>query len=205
MNSNFKEWLSVMKKNRKKLYISLFFLLVSLTLYGLSGDYVTEKIDTAYSHDLILDNFGPYNFGFIFVWLFILVILMVLFYPLIFKPLELHYVLNMFSFFIIMRSGFVILTHLRPPPDSIQGIFPHYFNFLIFSNDLFFSGHTGLPFLGFLVFRKHHKWLGYFMLASSVILGMSALLMHVHYSIDVASAYFITYCIYLIGNRYFKI
>ena len=42
------------------------------------------------------------------------------------------------------------------------------------------------------------------MLASSIILGITVLLMHVHYSIDVFSAYFIVYGIYVLGNKFLR-
>jgi len=78
---------------------------------------------------------------------------------------------------------------------------PSFFYFLTYANDLFFSGHVGLPFLGFLIFKD--KKIRYFMLSASIILAVTVLLMHVHYSIDVAAAYFITYSIYALGKRLF--
>ncbi len=200
-----KEWLKIIKQNKRKLLVSLFFLIVASTIYGLSGDYIADHIaNTAVSPDLILDHIGPYNLSFIFIWLFLVVIAVGLLYPLIFKPKELPYVLNMFSFFLIVRSGFVIFTHLRPPVDAVVVHFPLFLNLLNFTNDLFFSGHAGIPFLGFLMFRRHNRLISYFMLISSFVLGVVVLLMHVHYSIDVFSAYFITYGIYVIGNKFVK-
>jgi len=113
-------------------------------------------------------------------------------------------VLNMFSIYLFVRSFFVIFTHLRAPFDAAVVHFPSIFQFLNFSNDLFFSGHAGLSFLAFLVLREHHKKLSYFMLACSIILGITVLLMHVHYSIDVFSAYFIVYGIFVFGNKFLR-
>jgi uncharacterized membrane protein YccC len=42
-----------------------------------------------------------------------------------------------------------------------------------------------------------------FCLASSIFFGIIVLLGHLHYSIDVASAFFITYSIYHIAERFF--
>lgn len=200
----FRDWLYEVKHHRKKILVAFLFLMVAVALYSLSGDYVADYKNPVASHDIILDNIGPYNLSFIFIWLFIPIIAVLFLYPIIFKPGELHYVLNMFSLFTIIRSGFVIFTHLKPPVDAIIVNFPSFFNLINFSNDLFFSGHTGIPFLAFLIFRKHHKGLSYFMLACSIILGTTALLMHVHYSIDVFSAFFITYGIYRIGNMFIR-
>jgi hypothetical protein len=41
------------------------------------------------------------------------------------------------------------------------------------------------------------------MLGASIVLAITVLLMHVHYSIDVASAYFITYGVYKVGDQLF--
>ncbi len=107
----------------------------------------------------------------------------------------------MLSLFVLVRSAFIILTHLKAPADAITVVSPSFFQFLTYTNDLFFSGHAGLPFLGFLVYKDSK--IKCFMIFSSIILALTVLLMHVHYSIDVASAYFITYGIYVIGTPLF--
>ena len=99
----------------------------------------------------------------------------------------------------------MLVTHLGVPADAIKVSAPSFLGMFTFTNDLFFSGHTGLPFLGFLIFRKYSKSVGYFMLASSIILAATVLLMHIHYTIDVFAAFFITYGIYKIGERVFAI
>lgn len=202
MEHSFLEWKQIIKFNKNKLVFSLFLLILALLAYGISGNYVTDTANTVVAPDLILDYIGPYNLNFIFVWLYLAVIAIYFLYPLISKPGELPYILNMFCIYLFIRSFFVIFTHLAAPHDAAITHFPSFLQGLNFSNDLFFSGHTGLPFLAFLVFREHHKKLSYFMLASSFILGITVLLMHVHYSIDVFSAYFIVYGIYKIGNKF---
>jgi len=116
----------------------------------------------------------------------------------------LPYIFNMFSIYLFIRSFFVIFTHLAVPHDATLTYFPSFLQLINYSSDLFFSGHAGLPFLAFLVFREHHKGIAYFMFVSSIILGVTVLLMHVHYSIDVLSAYFIVYGIYKIGNKFLR-
>ncbi len=203
MRKRFYNWLSELNKHKKKIIISLFFLVVALTLYNLSQDYLNEHKGYSSTTDIILDTFGPYNLSFIYIWLFIAVIVLFFLYPIIYKPEELHFVIAMFGLFVIVRSGFVIFTHLQMPADAIDVSFPWILSSFNSTYDLFFSGHTGLPFLGFLVFRKNKK-MKYFMLCSSIILAITVLLMHVHYSIDVFSAYFITYGIYVLGDKYIK-
>ena len=71
-----------------------------------------------------------------------------------------------------------------------------------FSGDLFFSGHTGLPFLMALIFWSSPR-IRCFFLALSVFFAVTVLLGHLHYSIDVASAYLITYSIFCIARQTF--
>ncbi len=203
MRSSFDTWFSEIKKYKRKLLISLFFLVLAIIAYIVTGDYVSDRLGSVVSPDLILDFLGPYDLSFLFIWLFLAMIILFFGYPLLFKPRDLPYAISMFSFFVMIRSLFISFTHLRVPYDAIHVTFPGYFQLLNFSNTLFFSGHVGISFLGFLIFEDI-KWLRYFMLTTSIILGITVLLMHVHYSIDVFSAYFITYGIYHIGNRLFK-
>jgi hypothetical protein len=77
-------------------------------------------------------------------------------------------------------------------------------NFITSGNDLFFSGHTGLPFLIALIFWDH-VYVRTLFLSSSVVFGVIVLLSHLHYSIDVFSAFFITYSIYHISLKLFHL
>jgi hypothetical protein len=62
-------------------------------------------------------------------------------------------------------------------------------NSIFYGGDLFFSGHTGLPFLAALAFW-HIPTLRIFYLASTWYFGTVVLLGHYHYSIDVLAALF---------------
>jgi hypothetical protein len=76
-------------------------------------------------------------------------------------------------------------------------------NKLLFGADSFFSGHTGMPFLGALVFwdDKLVRWV---YILASIFFAIVVLLGHLHYSIDVFSAFFITYSIYRIADISFN-
>lgn len=176
-------------------------MIIALILTLMSGDYVDETGAVSVP-DLILDHIPTINLSFIFVYGIILVIVVFLAYPLIHKPKKLSYSIGMLSLFLSVRSIFLVLTHLKAPIGAISVSAPSFLHFLTYANDLFFSGHTGIPFLGFLIFEN--KKIKYFMLISSIILAITCLLMHVHYSIDIASAYFITYGIYKIGDKMFR-
>ena len=72
-----------------------------------------------------------------------------------------------------------------------------------FGGDLFFSAHTGTPFLMALAFWDN-KFLRILFIVTAVFFGVIVLLGHFHYSIDVLAAFFITYTIYHMAEIIFK-
>ena len=110
----------------------------------------------------------------------------------------LHVVAFQFSLLLIIRSVFMIFTHLETPAGAITVSYPWFFRSLYFENDMFFSGHTAMTFLGFYLFRR--SWLRYVYLVGSIVMGIVVLAMHVHYSVDVLAAFFMTYGSYRIGH-----
>jgi hypothetical protein len=106
------------------------------------------------------------------------------------------------ALFILIRSAFITLTHLGPFPTHSYINQEAFFSPLNLGSDFFFSGHTGLPYLMALVFWEY-KFIRNVCLAASVVFGVSVLLGHLHYSIDVFSAYFITYSIFHISQKFF--
>jgi len=199
IKSHLKKWEQDISKNKTWIILSMIFLVCASILNYYFGHY-TNSAGTVVSPDLILNAINPINLSFLYIWLYLAVFLVILIYPLFLKPQKLSYSLGMLSLFIFIRALFTSLTPLKTPLDAIPTEFPWIFQSFQFQNDLFFSGHTGLPFLGFLMFRDNKK-LSYFFLASSLILGVTVLLMHEHYSIDVFAAFFITYGVYKIGNK----
>ena len=151
--------------------------------------------------DIVLSNTRVYNFEFIFVEGAIMLSMFVVVLCLRFRKTA-PFLLKSVSLFIIIRSVFVSLTHIGPFPTKLV-IGSHALDFITSGNDLFFSGHTGLPFLIALIFWDH-LYLRILFLVASVVFGIAVLLAHLHYSIDVFSAFFITYSIYHIAIKLFK-
>jgi len=179
---------------------SLFLLIVSLFINYAAGIYATERASNSVT-DIILSNFpvfdvdGIFIYGPIFFFIFVAILILI-------EPKWMPFTLKTIALFVLIRSFFVSLTHLGPFPDQIPFSSNFILNKLTFGGDLFFSGHTGLPFLMALIFWNF-KHLRLIFLATSVIFGASVLLGHIHYSIDVVSAFFITYTIYHICIRVF--
>jgi hypothetical protein len=196
-----KDWKKEILEHKKLILLSLIFLGIAIFLDYLAGEYIeTAKVSTV--SDLILDNIPVINLSWIFIYGYTLVIAVGFLYALFFKIKDLHIVISQFSLLVLIRSFFITLTHLEAPVNAIIVHTPKFFNLLFFQNDLFFSGHTAIPFLGFLLFRKEK--IGIFFLIMTFILASTVLLMHVHYSIDVFAAFFITYGSYKIGKLIFK-
>ena len=196
------------KSWKKEIKEYKYFILVSLIVAGIATyvDYIagvyTSSANVVSVPDLILDNIGPYDLGFLFIYGYLALTFLLFFYPIFFHIGKLHKVVGQFSLLIVIRSFFIIFTHLQTPLDVIHAVFPWPLTGLYFANDLFFSGHVAVPFLGFLLYKD--SWMKYLFLLGSIIMGITVLLMHQHYSIDVFAAFFITYGSYKIGNFLFK-
>jgi hypothetical protein len=175
---------------------------MALILDRFARNYAAVK-GMARPTDVILDNIPPMHVEVLVVWLYIAVWAVFLVYGLFVNSRRTHYYIGMLSLFIVTRAGFSILTHMASPPEAGYTTYlPFFYEWFRFPNALFFSAKVGIPFLIFLMVPN--KKLKMFMLASSIILAVSVLLMHLHYTIDVISAFFITYGIYKLGGHMFK-
>lgn len=201
----FNHWKTEILSRKYLLAFSIGIFVIALVGNYLSGVYVMEN-GSAVTSDLILSQFSPINLGIIYSYFFLIVAALMIIYPLFFKPRELSYTLFIYALLIITRSIFIMLTHLKIPIDAIPvhtpGLFPPGIDLMVFDNDLFFSGHTAVPFLGFFLFKD--SWIKWFFLASSIIAAATVMIMHRHYSIDVAGAFFIAYGTYILGRRMLK-
>jgi hypothetical protein len=180
--------------------LSLFLLVISLIIEFYAGTYATEVASSPVK-DLILSNIPVFDVDAIFIygplvlWLFVAGLLL-------YEPKKIPFVLKSIALFVVIRSVFITLTHIGPYPDQIV-IAGKYISKFSFGGDLFFSAHTGLPFLMALVFWQN-KFLRTIFIATAVFFGITVLLGHLHYSIDVLSAFFITYSIFRLAEIFFK-
>ncbi len=197
----FESWKSELREHKKLIFLSIALLIIANIINHIAGRYVDKMADAAVS-DLILDHFGPINLNLIFSYGYIIILTTLFAYPLLFKVKELHSVISQFSLLVLIRSFFIILTHLRAPLDAVRGNLPQIYSIFSFQNDMFFSGHTALAFLGFLLFKEEK--IGIFFLIASFVMAFTVLSMHLHYSIDVFAAFFITYGSYKVGDWIFK-
>ncbi|NVN97022.1 hypothetical protein HXX01_02200 [Candidatus Nomurabacteria bacterium] len=181
---------------------SFIFLSVAIIINFYAGTYATERASLPVT-DLILSNIRTFDVDGFFVYG---PVFLIIFGTLIclYHPKKIPFVVKNLALFIIIRSIFISLTHLGPfPTQNIIASSGNILSKFTFGGDLFFSGHTGIPFLLALIFWPQ-KTLRYLFLADSVLMGTIVLLGHYHYSIDVLAAFFITYTIYHMALYLFK-
>ncbi len=171
---------------------------VVITIYA--NLYAVEKASNPVT-DIVLDNIRVYDVDWLFVygpiimWSFV-------FFILFNNPNRIPFTLKSIGLFAIIRSIFTILTHLGPFPTHTVVSPSEIMHYFTLGGDLFFSGHTGLPFLLALIFWDS-KRLRILFIATSLFFAAVVLMGHLHYSIDVLSAFFITYTIYRIAEKIF--
>ncbi len=171
----------------------IIFCLVGVILNTLSSLYATERASNSVT-DIILSNTPAFDLDGLFVYGAVFVILFAI-ALLIRDPKRIPFTLASVGLFYLVRACFISLTHIGPFPGHTALELGTTLNIVFGGGDYFFSGHTGAPFLLALLFWRE-LILRYLFLMCSIGLGIVVLLAHLHYSIDVLSAFFITYGVY---------
>lgn len=173
---------------------------------SLAQSYANRFTENAIN-DLLLDNLPAFPYPNFLVNFVIWGSILVAFLALLFSALRPKYLpvgLKTVGLLYIIRAFFIPLTNLSvhtgkiPTPD-LGGLGELVYG----SNDLFFSGHTALPFIVALVFWNIKPVRNLF-LVFTILMGLGVLLSKSHYSIDVFAALFMGYAIYKIANYFFK-
>lgn len=177
----------------KSSLIAFLILGMSLLINFYAWSYATEK-GSGHVTDIVLSNVRVYDVDTLFIGGIVAFFLFVFSWCLR-HPSQMPYIVKSIALFITIRAIFVTLTHLGPFPDSVLISNIGILGKISFWADLFFSGHTGMPFLMALIFWKN-KRMRYLFVLAAVSFGVIVLLGHLHYSIDVLAAFFITYTIH---------
>lgn len=189
------------------LAVSLFLFVVSLVFTYIATTY-TKSYTQNVVPDIFLDTLPVVNVAVIFfqgAFLFVVGVALLL----VFEPKYIPFVLESTALFFLIRSIFMVMTHLTPPNVEYYNYIhrEHHVPEVLFTissgNDLFFSGHAGYPFLLACIFW-HVKKLRLFFIFCSIVGGVAVILGHLHYSIDVFSAFFIAFGIFEISKLLFK-
>ncbi len=204
MNLNILEKYKSCFKDRRfllSLIMGFLFLAASIVIAFFAILYATESASQPVT-DIILNNIPVFDVDGLFIYGPVVFWLIIIAY-LIFEPKKIPFSLNSIALFTLIRSAAISLTHIGPFMGNVKISSLGILGVFTSGNDLFFSGHTGLPFLMALILWDK-KPMRYFCLAASVFFGAVVLMARLHYSIDVFAAFFITYTIYQIANVLFK-
>ncbi|MFA5948230.1 MAG: phosphatase PAP2-related protein [Candidatus Gracilibacteria bacterium] len=181
--------------------VAVILLLLSFVVNFYAGTYATRK-ESNFVTDIILSNTPVFYFDGTFIYgtiIFVIFVVLVC----VLNPKIIPFTLKSLALFILVRSMFISLTHIGPFPTQLQIDDSSILRHFTFGGDLFFSAHTGLPFLMALIFWNNIIFRIIF-ICISVFFGVVVLLAHLHYSIDVFAAFFITYTIFHIARNWFK-
>ena len=190
----FKAWkiFLIRKRNKKELFYTLMLLAIILLSFTRFLNYVELRAGFTFVDPLLI-LFTPIDltwiiFGLIYIGLITAIVFFIK------DPHMLLIAFQSYTVLVLFRTAAMYLLPLNPPPDMIPLNDPFVQIFgsgEILTKDLFFSGHTATLFLLFLV--ANTRTLKFIFLAFAAIIGISVLLQHVHYSIDVFTAPFFSY------------
>ena len=181
--------------------VSVGCLALSFVLNFFAGNFATKRAGNSVA-DLLLDNLPVLDVDLVFIegslllWFFVGALVIA-------RPERIPFVFKAMALFILIRSGFIVLTHLGPFPNQSQLDSNSIIRVFTFGGDLFFSGHTGSSFLMALIFWRYAR-LRYLFVSYSALFAAAVLLGHLHYSIDVFAAFFISYGIFDLAKFLFS-
>jgi len=182
----------IRKHHKQELLFTLVLLVAVLLSFVQFLNYVELRAGETFS-DPLLNIFPPVDLTWI-IFSLIYISLVTAIISLARDPSRLLKALQAFIILGVLRTVALFLMPLNPPPGMLPLNDPFVQMFgqgEILTKDLFFSGHTSTLFLLFLT--ANGKILKGIFLFCAIIVGISVLLQHVHYSIDVFSAPFFSY------------
>ena len=192
-------WRQLFKEPKFKTEFIFTILILAIFLFSYTHflDYVQSRNGVVLP-DPILKMFTPINLTWvIFTLIYASIVTAVISF--IKKPKVLMTALQAYALMIFFR---IIVMYAMPlnPPEQMLRLDDPFVQFFgsgkILTKDLFFSGHTATLFLLFLI--SDSKILRRIFLTFTIMVAVSLLLQHVHYSVDVFSAPFFAYASYRI-------
>ena len=124
----------------------------------------------------------------------------------IFKAAQSPYLFLLYLWATLFVSLSRIITNVSVPLEPPIGLVPLVDPILLpfygpngITKDLFYSGHTASVFLTYLILRNRNDKIA--ALIATIIVAISLLLQHIHYTIDVVSAPLFVYCFFILSKK----
>jgi hypothetical protein len=191
-------WKNLVKERRFLTEMIISIMILVIILLSLSRFLLfVEQRPGVIINDPLLALFHPLNltwliFGLIYFSLLAGIIVFIK------DPQRLLFAFQFYSLLVLVRILMMYLVPLEAPPTMIplQDPFVELFGSggKLLTRDLFFSGHTSTLFMLFLIADKGILKNSFFVF--TILVGISVIVQHVHYTIDVVAAPFFTYSVY---------
>ncbi len=195
-----KTWREKLSDPNFRFLFMLSFIILAFILYWMAKFLVYNEARPGFSFtDPFLSLFTPIKVTWVtFALIYFAVITALI--SLSFYPDKLMLALQSYTLVILFRLITIYFLPLNPPDSIIplrDPVVELFGNGKTLLKDLFFSGHTATMFIFFLT--AQNKKLKIIFLVSTVLVGACVLIQHVHYTIDVVIAPFVTYTSYRIA------
>jgi len=179
-----------------------FFFILAFYLFSVIG-WHHDRSPLPVGYDPVLQALPALNLLPVLTYGWLVCHLGALYVGVVFEPRRIPYFLSTIGLFVLVRAVFVGLNPVGAPQEMLDlnatAMFSYIKDHLAFRNEFFFSGHTGMPYLYFLLFH-HMPRIRLAFLGTSIVMGASVLLTRNHYTIDVLGAFFMTYAIYRLSR-----
>jgi membrane-associated phospholipid phosphatase len=189
-----------LKNVQYRLIFSVILLILTLHFYSDFLNFVESREGFSFN-DPVLSLFKPVDL----TWLIFIAIYLSLLTGIIIlvrSPVRLLLAIQVYIVLILVRMTAMYTVPFNPPLDMIplNDPFVRFFGTgKLLTKDLFFSGHTATLFLLFLVVER--KPIRQLFLFLTVIVGVSVIMQHVHYFIDVFAAPFFAFGCFTIVKK----
>jgi hypothetical protein len=194
------EYLSISQK-QFSFWLSVAYLTVVLIILPIFLEYIETRRGFLLE-DPLLNLFSPIDLTW-FTFLLIYVSLAAAVINFSVTPRLFHTAILTYSIVVTFRIIAMYMLPLNPPQNIILLNDPFVQLFgtgEILTKDLFFSGHTSTLFMLYLI--AENKFYKKLFLISTVVVALSVIIQHVHYTIDVFAAPFFTYTAYKITGKF---
>jgi hypothetical protein len=190
----------------KYFYFGLISLAAGISLNLLSQVYLHNNLSKGAVFpplsDLILDQIPVFDVSILYDLFCVLIFFIVAIYFIHKKEYgRIPYFFLLCGIFYIIRALFVVLTPLGNP-ENFNGSDPLFNGFMKYELGVYPSGHVGNSFL--LLLLVNDKVYRYILLFCLLVVVVTLLLAHCHYSIDILSGFFFAYAIKAFGDKYLK-